>query len=855
MPTFLSLALQLGFAAEGCAEPEGASARTLGGARAAASADPSQWLPQLCLSEGVPAMLLPLAPTCATLRRLLARGCAPAPIAKPLGEACRFLAAAGRPERQMELALAVHSGGAEAQPFESFCAGARAVLAALCEGKSPRLAAAPPVQAALAQLQQGIDDLVGLSREVWELHAYFVFLDVKGDCALLETVAAQLCRALGCSAEGLVACAERTERWVEEALVMLAEQGGSEALEKRHAEALSQWRSAWVEPMRQSPELQRRLALRDKDGEPGEWFWARHFQQLGSVPWADFIIGFQDFFLRGRCPVDIADQLRAELDPQSSHIIRCSDWKTLAGKHDAVTSLIDSLLERVLEDVARRIYRSRPLDCGLLLGAAAFHARATPEASPAAAPPSDLPRRPPWRPLPPCAGDLLAGAGPAGPVEDDRAGLANGGALERVLEGAEPRLQISSAIPTPPDHSRGGGPPQESGHIAWDRFCAELCGERPCWWNLGRRPSARQRGLQARALATVSSSLACTRQALVLRVVAGSLAGSRPVLQMRGARGAGPAGGEAPGAEEASQLPAVVISANGTHVSGVAQFGRDAAKKTAQSPDLPMAEPIASRSHFSVVYEPAVDRYFLMDAGSKWGTFVKVTEPHSVSCGDWFHVGKAEFVVRHCGGGCPRHQRGARCGRGPLAERQPQGARAGAPDAHLEETGGAAPEAERGAPWARHSAGRPGCSAPWHPAPATALPVPPLEIDFVAGPRMGEKLVLTDRVSTLGRSDAATVQVSDAALASVSRVHCVLEYRGSRWRLRDSGSTNGTWRRLSCVLQPSVPVPLRPGTSVLAGTHEFIVEEAELTHWWLPSTACGVLDGMQQHERHAAVLG
>ncbi|CAK0834784.1 unnamed protein product, partial [Prorocentrum cordatum] len=73
---------------------------------------------------------------------------------------------------------------------------------------------------------------------------------------------------------------------------------------------------------------------------------------------------------------------------------------------------------------------------------------------------------------------------------------------------------------------------------------------------------------------------------------------------------------------------------------GVAQFGRDAAKTTSQSPDLLMSEPIASRSHFSVVYETANDRYCLMDAGSKWGTFVRVTEPHKLSCGDWFHIGK-----------------------------------------------------------------------------------------------------------------------------------------------------------------------------------------------------------------------
>jgi hypothetical protein len=268
----------------------------------------------------------------------------------------------------MELALAAHSGGAEAQPFKGFCAGARVALTALCDGKGPRSATAPPVQAALAQLQQGIDDFVSLSREVWELHAYFVFLDVKGDSALLETVAAQLCRTLRCSAKDLTVCAERTERWVEEALAMLAKQEGSEMLQRRHAAALRQWRLAWVEPMLQSPELRRKLASSDEEEKPGEWFWARYFQQVGSVTWADFLSGFQDFYLRGRCPVDIADQLRVELDPDFSHIVRYSDWKTLAGGHDDVVGLIDSLSDKAMEEVAKCIYRSQPLDCVPLLG-------------------------------------------------------------------------------------------------------------------------------------------------------------------------------------------------------------------------------------------------------------------------------------------------------------------------------------------------------------------------------------------------------------------------------------------------------------------------------------------------------
>merc|ERR1739845_202647 len=87
-----------------------------------------------------------------------------------------------------------------------------------------------------------------------------------------------------------------------------------------------------------------------------------------------------------------------------------------------------------------------------------------------------------------------------------------------------------------------------------------------------------------------------------------------------------------------------------------------------------------------------------------------------------------------------------------------------------------------------------------------------------------------------------TIQVSDSQLASVSRVHCIFEYCGDRWRLRDNGSTNGTWRRLSCVLEPSDPIPLTEGMAIQAGVHEFLVEEVEISHWWMPSTASATLE-------------
>merc|ERR1712194_116344 len=128
------------------------------------------------------------------------------------------------------------------------------------------------------------------------------------------------------------------------------------------------------------------------------------------------------------------------------------------------------------------------------------------------------------------------------------------------------------------------------------------------------------------------------------------------------------------------------------------------------------------------------------------------------------------------------------------------------------------------------------------------MPIAPLELDFISGPRMGEKLVLPDRVCTLGRGEGNTIQVRDSQLASVSRVHCIFEFSDGRWHMRDNGSTNGTWRRLSCVLEPSALLPLSDGISIQAGVHEFLVEEAVMRDWWVPSSAHASFEELLEEE-------
>jgi len=142
----------------------------------------------------------------------------------------------------------------------------------------------------------------------------------------------------------------------------------------------------------------------------------------------------------------------------------------------------------------------------------------------------------------------------------------------------------------------------------------------------------------------------------------------------------------------------------------------------------------------------------------------------------------------------------------------------------------------------------PGCLRRTSHKQSTQIPVTPLELDFISGPRMGERLTLYERISTMGRGEGSTIQVSDPVVSNISRVHCIFEYIGNRWHIRDNNSTNGTWRRLSCVLEPSKLQPLSTGLSVLAGVHELMVEEAEMSHCWLPSTASQVLEDLSKHD-------
>ncbi|CAK0797466.1 unnamed protein product, partial [Prorocentrum cordatum] len=116
----------------------------------------------------------------------------------------------------------------------------------------------------------------------------------------------------------------------------------------------------------------RRLrVLEPEEEKPGQWFWVNYFQQLGRVTWAVFLDGFQDdFYLCGECPVDLAEQLRALLDPDLVQVVKRTDWYILLKGFENAASFIDTLLSKVLADIGARIYRRQPLDADRLLAEA-----------------------------------------------------------------------------------------------------------------------------------------------------------------------------------------------------------------------------------------------------------------------------------------------------------------------------------------------------------------------------------------------------------------------------------------------------------------------------------------------------
>jgi len=312
------------------------------------------------ITPDAPAPLLPLAPTLALICQLLHGQPVPETVARPLGRTSSLLSGFESPERHLELALSLHTDQASARSLASSLEAALRALVALCESRAlPHKS--PPLKAVLAQWQRDVEGFADMCREAWELHFYLVFVELKGDCALLGQTIIELMTKFDSSVDGLVSCLSRTASWVEDAFDALAAQENPELLRQRHIHALQQWRAQWWHRRVQwLPEAERRR-FSCAPHDSGLWFWDTYFGDTLCVSWADFIEAFEDFYFLGLFPTDIMAQLRHHVDPERNHQVAQKALLSLLERHGAPADLVDTLLGEVLGSISSWIYREKPL--------------------------------------------------------------------------------------------------------------------------------------------------------------------------------------------------------------------------------------------------------------------------------------------------------------------------------------------------------------------------------------------------------------------------------------------------------------------------------------------------------------
>eukprot|EP00931_Biecheleriopsis_adriatica_P113393 TRINITY_DN8840_c0_g1_i9.p1 TRINITY_DN8840_c0_g1~~TRINITY_DN8840_c0_g1_i9.p1 ORF type:complete len:963 (-),score=161.10 TRINITY_DN8840_c0_g1_i9:67-2955(-) len=832
----------------------------------------------------------------------------PSVAAAALSGAHEFFKTGNSPDTWLQFALLVHTDAGVISRLSGDVEGAIVLVCQAAEPSSRRGQESGPSASAailLDEWQRNLECFKARCKDLWELYVYFVFLDTKGDSALLRMVARQLQAQLETSERGLLANLMHTGLWACSTLRFLAERKGQAFLERRHRQGLTEWHSALAAATEacalEAAEPGRKEELHKQQADR---FW-NHYFQTSKISWADFADAFQDCFCGGFCPQDLMDRLQSKVK-SSNHHMTLHAWQTLLEKQvNGVPGLFLELLREVLQDIPSCIYW-QPAGSGtdetdimhffsrLRLGDSSIFQEGSGSSgtqqklgsSPGAAPDSS--------PVDTSASSKAASQKAPqfeATKDTDKLSTTLGVAMVDPHQGVDQTPQAASrlrnAYPesvTPQDPRLLQGVVMPGAEITWDSFVEKLFSCSRPWWAgppessswYDSQPRAapgthQPESLQVQAIRQVKSSLVPTRKALILRVASGQLSAGRPLLQVPRealAAGSGMSLANLPN-PSAHLLPAIVITPNDTKVSCITKFGRgpkEGPKK--MLPDMMMSEPIASRSHFEIIYNSEKNKYQVMDSGSKWGTFMKVShEGQPVSCGDWIRIGNAELIVRFCGGGCNCVKRHAHhrlhsfnvahsiCGPNFLRSGITQSRQASympwrrqwafdaatqAHDSNVEDpdaeeipaqiigivSGGCRINACQKA-WpssfqqvaiqvdARDATPKPGektrvndskdsdtASPPKRRPKGLALPAGPLELDFISGHRSGERLMVTDRLCTIGRGDRCTIQLSDPQLANVSRTHCVFQCVGNRWWLSDGGSTNGTWNRLRCVLEP-----------------------------------------------------
>ncbi len=102
---------------------------------------------------------------------------------------------------------------------------------------------------------------------------------------------------------------------------------------------------------------------------------------------------------------------------------------------------------------------------------------------------------------------------------------------------------------------------------------------------------------------------------------------------------------------------------------------------------------------------------------------------------------------------------------------------------------------------------------------------PPAELKaslvIIEGPNAGKVFAIPGVKACIGREEGVEIHVDDEAM---SRTHAAITWEGSEYRIRDLGSSNGTWLNGSKVTEYA----LRNGDKLMVGETLFVFRVEDL---------------------------
>ncbi len=98
-------------------------------------------------------------------------------------------------------------------------------------------------------------------------------------------------------------------------------------------------------------------------------------------------------------------------------------------------------------------------------------------------------------------------------------------------------------------------------------------------------------------------------------------------------------------------------------------------------------------------------------------------------------------------------------------------------------------------------------------------------VRVVGGPAAGREIPIKSESVSLGRAISADISIPDTVL---SRTHIIISYENSQWKIKDLGSTNGTWikgEKIKGKVDLPIKTPVRIGNTLFELTIPTRIEE------------------------------